>query len=647
MLNSETSLTAQREKARDEGKDWMENLRSSGVLDDFEVSAKEDEQVRRLKTAIHLLRKTQMVSLRPILPLLLSLKGEPYTIDDYFPFETFFRTFMPKETVLKTARQCTKSTSLAAQGLILSNCIPYFSTLYVTPLYEMIRRFSTSYVGDFIANSPIARLFMDRSTMNSVLQRSFKNRAKMYFSFAFLSPDRTRGVPADKLSIDEVQDMDATFVPVIKETLSGSKWGITQYAGTPKSLDNTIEKLWTDSSMAEWLIKCHRGGCGHWNVPALEHDLLDMIGPASTEVSEKRPGVVCAKCRKPLRPRQGRWVHRRKDRRVDFAGYHVPQCVLPMHYADPVKWATFVGKREGRGNTTFTTFLNEACGESCDFGSRIVTETDLKQAAVLPWENSISEAEARASDYVFKILAVDWGGGGSSKASGKKAESGYKAVASYTVLVAMGMKSDGRIDVLWGMRSLTPHDHVREAKLCIGAVRRLGLSHIAHDYTGAGSLRETIINQAGFAWDRLVPIQLGRTGVRDIMAHHPASEQHPRDFYVIDKPRTLQLTCQWIKTGMLRFFKYDFKGSEEPGLIRDFLALVEEKTSTRLGGDVYSIHKDPNLCDDFAQAVNIGCVTLWKLSGRWPDVTAAAKMEVDPALMSLCSPANPWEEDRY
>lgn len=524
------------------------------------------------------------------------------------------------------------STSLAAQGIVMSNTIPYFSTLYVTPLYEMIRRFSSSYVKPFIETSPIGRMFSGASTMNSVLQRTFKNRSQMFFSFAYLDAERTRGIPSDKNVIDEVQDIDSSFLPIIHETMSGSPWQLVQYAGTPKTLDNTIERLWKDSSQAEWMIKCHRGGCGHWNCPSIHHDLLDMIGPYRADICEEEPGLVCAKCRKPLRPRTGRWVHASPDRRLSFAGYHVPQLILPMHCADPQKWGALLGKQEGKGNTAFNVFLNEVCGESWDLGSRIVTETDLRAAATLPWENKVEEAEAaQQGRYAFKVLAVDWGGGGESRRKNKNEG------PSYTCMAAMGMTTDGRIEVFWGMRSLTPHDHEREARLCIGAIRRFGLSHLVHDYTGAGALRETIVNHCGFPYENLVPMYLGRTAVGDVMVPHAATDSHPRDFYVLDKPRSLQLTCHAVKTGGLRFFKYDYRNSDDQGLLHDFLALVEEKTMTRLGGDVYTITKDPNSCDDFAQAVNMGCAALWKMSGMWPKVAEMSRLQVDPGLAAAAS----------
>jgi hypothetical protein len=74
-----------------------------------------------------------------------------------------------------------------------------------------------------------------------------------------------------------------------------------------------------------------------------------------------------------------------------------------------------------------------------------------------------------------------------------------------------------------------------------------------------------------------------------------------------------------IRTKKLKFFAYDYVSSEDPGLIQDFLALVENKTTTASGSDIYTIQRNPAMSDDFAQSVNIGALCLWHMTGAWPD----------------------------
>lgn len=562
-----------------------------------------------------------------LLPFVFSLRGQPYDIKNHFVFEPFYRLDQPRRTVWKTGRQVAKSTNLAAQGVLQSVVIPYFNTLFVTPLYEMIRRFSGDYVRPFIEQSPVKPLWSDTTTDNSVLQRSFKNHSKMYFSFAFLNADRTRGITASKLAIDEMQDMHWDLIGVLREVLSAQTvHGYEQYTGTPKTLDNTAHNLWVRSSQAEWVIRC---GCGKWNVPALEHDLMQMIGPWRYDINEASPGVICAnpKCRKPVSPREGAWQHAYPSRRLEFPGYHVPQIIMPTHYAHPHKWATLLGKQQDTLTMTYAQFLNEVCGESCDIGAKLVTQTDLLKAATLH-PNVKEEALKHVNEYVMRVLACDWGGGG-------------KDETSYTVYAVLGLLPDGKIDVIYGERSYNPFDHVGEAQIAINLVDQFQCRLLAHDYDGSGSLRETLILQRGFPLNRIVPIAYIGPCRGAPMRHVAATDRHPRNHYQVDKTRALLLVCHQLKTQQLRFFKYDFIDPDRPGLLHDFLALIEEKINSRAGSDVYTIQRNPERTDDFAQAVTYGCCTLWHSGGRgWPRLVESSGLRASARAFEATSPAS-------
>lgn len=550
-----------------------------------------------------------LASTEPLLPVLLNLKGRPYDLSDHFPFSPLFRTTLPRKTVLMCARQVSKSTSQASCGILFSNSVPHTTTLFITPLFEQIRRFSSNYVGEFIDQSPVKQLWSDTTTNNSVLQRSFRNASKQIFSFALLNVDRTRGVTSDVCKFDECQDLMREHIPIIQETMSFSDWAISVYAGTPKSLDNTMEGFWQRSSQAQWIVPCY--ACGRENIPSNEYDLQEMIGPYSPDISEARPGTICAKCGRPINPRFGRWLHKYPDRRWEFAGYHVPQILMPLHYAKPAKWSELLAKRE---YLPANVFHNEVLGESYDSGSKLVTLTELKAAATLPWNNRPNDPDgemlARLEHYPMRVLGVDWGGGG-------------KEGVSFTTLALLGWKSGGEIDVLWGKRLTTPHDHIREAKEIREWISRFRPHFIAHDYTGAGTLRETFLVQTGrIPADRIVPIAYVRSASHNIINFVAASPVHPRKHYQADKTRSLLYTTNVLKLGQLRTFRYDYRSDDEPGLLHDFLALVDEKVETASSAGIYVIKRQEGFSDDFAHAVNLGCLSLWSINDAWPDFAA-------------------------
>ena len=601
-----------------------------GELMSIDISDYKSVQTRMCVMG-ELAKQFHFPSLEPLLPLILNLNGKPYTLQNHYPFAPLFRCLTPKNQVWCTGRQVSKSTSLAAHGVAVANAVPFFKTLFVTPLYEQIRRFSNNYVRPFIDQSPVKVLWSGTTTENSVLQRSFKNNSMMLFSFAMLDADRVRGVSVDRVCIDEVQDMDPDHIPIIQETMSYSRYATSYYTGTPKTLDNLIYGLYKRSSQAEWFIPCR--SCGHWSIPSLDHDLDKMIGPYNDHISEKYPGTVCAKCQKPITPRDGRWVHRYPERRWQFAGYHVPQIILPLHFSDAEKWSTLLLKREGYGNMTQAQFYNEVMGESVDTGQKLVTETELRAASILPWENKKEpdpQCYAHLEYYRHRVLAIDWGGGG---------EDGV----SFTVIAILGFRPDGSIDVLWAKRLVIGGDHLQEAVECMRWSQYFNCDFVAHDYTGAGTVRETVMVQAGFNLDRVMAVRLVRSASQDLMVFKEPTPINHRAHYSLDKTRSLLYTCQAIKLKQIKFFQYDWTSQDAPGLISDFLALVENKTDSRLGGDIYTITRNTLLTDDFAQAVNIGAAAIWHIAQAWPNFAQLAGINTAAAAASPTTNVQ-WED---
>lgn len=388
--------------------------------------------------------------------------------------------------------------------------------------------------------------------------------------------------------------------------MSHSTWAVKKSTGTPKTLDNLLQIKWEESSQAEWFVPCfHCTTNGHptYNIPSIEYHLDAMIGPWREDISDKSPATICYKCGKPISPRFGRWVHRYKARRWTHAGYHIPQIIMPIHFADPNKWSTLLLKRR---TLPAYLFYNEVLGEAYDTAAKLVTLADLNKAAVL-WPNDDHEALQRRRNYSLVVLGVDWGGGG-------------KAGDSYTTLALVGVLPTGELNVIWGKRLLTPHDHIREAKEIIHYCNMFSPDFVAHDYTGGGSLRETILIQSGYPLQKIMACSLVRSARQAPCQFIPATMQHPRDHYNVDKARTLLLTCAMIKLGRLRFFQNDYISESEPGLIRDFLALVEDKISSQAAAEIYRITKIANKSDDFAQAVNFACVAIWHATRSWPNL---------------------------
>lgn len=569
-----------------------------------------------LEVAQKLLKHVQggFTSLVPLLGFL-TIKGKPYTLNDHFVMSPMFKLNLPRRMVWKCGRQVSKSYSLSSSGILRSSGTAYLQSLYVTPRYEQIRRLSSNIVRPLISNSYIRDMLIDETCVQHVLQRSFTNEAAMYFSFAFLDVDRVRGISADIIDIDEVQDMDYDFIPVIHECMSASKLSVSFYSGTPKTMDNGLQALWEDSSQAEWVTPCE--ACNHWSMASLQADLRNMIGSK---------GVVCGKCQKPINPRAGHWYHTAGKDHPDFHGYHVPQVVMPMHYDNPHKWHELLAKRDGRGNYSPQKFLNEVLGESADVGVKLITVTDIRNASVLG-VNEYKEAVNRFKHCKVRVLGVDWGGGGEEE-------------ISFTTAALVGLNGrTGKCECHYCVRLHTAYTHDEEAKILMRLFQESFCHYMAHDYGGSGSVRETLMIQGGMPVERIVNFNYVRATARHMVAYVPPREGDIRGFYSVDKARALVLMATCVKSGIIQL--PDYETSKD--VTHDLLALMEDKHEMPAGADIFLIRRQPKLPDDFAHSLTYGCLAIWHTQQQYPDLSSANSIRMSDAQLSLASPPNAWE----
>ena len=560
-------------------------------------------------------------SLVPLLPLL-QLKGKPYHLADHFCFEPMFKLRLSRRTYWKCGRQVSKSTSMAAQSVVQTATIPHFGTLFVAPRYEQIRRISTNFVKPFIEQSLIKNIITNKHVENSVLQKSFLNDAKMYFSFAFLDVDRIRGLSVDCVKYDEIQDIEIDFIPIIRECMAASRFGLEMFFGTPKTLDNTLQALWEESSQGEWVVPC---GCGKENIPNAEYDLLKMIGDI---------GPICVSCGRVVDPRLGYWLHAHADRIASDASYHVPQILLPMHYEDPEypgrlprkaseKWLELLNKRDGKGGYDTSKFMNEVLGESSDTGVKLVTMTDIRRTSVLN-KNERRAALDQIGRYRYRALGVDWGGGG-------------EEMVSTTTAAVVGFDPvTGKTDCIYTKRMHSAMTHDEEARELIDMFKAFQCHFFAHDFGGSGSVRETLMIQAGLPMQKIVPFMYVRASVKK-MIESAKIRGGRRPYYTLDKARSLVLQAQCLKTQMIRLPDYD----SSKAITHDLLALIEDKHDSPSGADIFLITRNPKMSDDFAHALNYGALAIWHIERCYPDLSKITKMKLTEDQKRFAQPPRP------
>jgi Phage terminase large subunit (GpA) len=305
-----------------------------------------------------------------------------------------------KRKLLMAGRQVEKSTLLGNSTLAHCAINPHFRVLYVSPSNQQTKVFSRDRIAEPIQLSPYLTSTTNSKLLKNVFEKKFTNFSQITLRFAFLNADRVRGIPSDFVIIDELQDILLENIPVIEECASHSFYKFFTYAGTPKSLDNTLEAYWSRwSTQNEWLVPCrHHGtpkdrGSWHWNI-------LDEanIGDLS---------LICDLCGKPINPRDPEciWGAMNPEPRVDkpYEGYRIPQLMVP--------WIDFSDIKDKQKKYSRAKFNNEVLGRSFDSGTRPLTRQDLRKNC-WPDLSMIHYREVMQYSAAYPVfMGIDWGTG--------------------------------------------------------------------------------------------------------------------------------------------------------------------------------------------------------------------------------------------
>lgn len=385
-----------------------------------------------------------------LLPIFFRMKGKPFSLVGREQFSVLFSNEMVRETIVMSGRQEGKSASLSRSETFDMLSIPEFQLLYVAPLQEQARRYSDLYINEAIQSCPLAQLLQsskmagvlsDAKILKATGHKTFANGSGLQLTYAKTSADRARGIMADRIDVDECQDIGPDILPVIQESLTSSEYGCTRYTGTAKVVENLIEAKWQKSSMCEWVMKCP--GCGYYNIPNLDGKVLQMI---------QADGMHCVHCGKKLNVREGQWIAAYPDRMSSFRGYHIPQVVCPFIVESRNNWDKLLHKLM---NGVLATFIQENLGISYSVGQRLLTMQHIRRQCMLPTTKRLQEIlKANPTRYSFIVAGIDWGGA---------------ELSSFTVITVIGIRPNGRIDVLWARRyrGFDPDEQMEDiAKIC-------------------------------------------------------------------------------------------------------------------------------------------------------------------------------------
>lgn len=360
-----------------------------------------------------------------------------------------------RKVLFMTSRQTEKSTTLGNRLLAMVGMRRNYTPLFVTPSAMQTMVFSRARIDDIIEISPVIRAL--RGDSYNILEKNFKNGGRIYLRYAFLNADRIRGLSANALVCDELQDLLTDIMPVIEEVTSHHQDTISLYSGTPKTFDNTIEKYWGHSTQSEWAVPCeHHGTPGdpsswHWNVLGMAN-----IG---------KHGPVCARCKKPISAEHPRaqWVAMNPG--AEFEGLRICRLMVPWFAKNERKWADMLLDRE---RYPLGKFMNEVLALSYDGGSKPLSRAEIQRACDAKYPNTL-ETALLERDNCQLYAGIDWGTGSDS---------------SYSVLSIGGYcRRDNAFQILCSIRFIgplaEPEPQMREIMRIINTLR---VRYIGADY---------------------------------------------------------------------------------------------------------------------------------------------------------------------
>jgi len=396
----------------------------------------------------------------------------------YVPFSFEGRRHMrqPYDTparriLLFCARQVEKSTLLGNKMIAYSCLVAGYRSLYVSPSATQTKTFSHDRIKDPLETSHVLKSFTTSVLQQNVFEKQFINRSKITLRYAFLNADRTRGIPAWGLCVDELQDILGDNIPIIEQCTSHAPelWKRYIYSGTPKSLDNVIEYYRSNlSTQGEWVVPCdaHGGETGrYWNV----------LGEKNIGLK----GLSCEKCGALIDPTHpdAQWANMVKydPRRAPFESYRIPQLMVPWKSWDEI---LLDYRRYPRDK-----FYNEVLGISFDSGMRPLTTAQVQECAhPKVTMNPDMLRKYRALAYGHPIYAgLDWGTG----------------EHSFTVLV-LGMYVGTKFRIFYAHRFEGEEtDPVVQLDMIVQMLKDFNVRVIGADYGGGFHSNDRLVREFG------------------------------------------------------------------------------------------------------------------------------------------------------
>lgn len=465
--------------------------------------------------------------------------------------------------ILKFGRQTHKSTTMGCLLTIPMLKYNNFHSLYIAPTGNQVSVFSNDKLKGTLEDSPIINEhYRDGKTPDQVTFKQLKNGSKIYLRSAYHTADASRGISADQCGFDEIQDLVADHIPVIEQCMSHSlaKWthrydaepylpmhifNSKIYAGTPKTLDNTLERYWNVSSQNEWIVRCSH--CNKFNY-----------------LCEKNIGktcLVCSKCDKPLYYEHGQWVSM-KSEGVVLDGYRMPQIAVNWvnNHKFPQIWKTNV--IDTQSTYSIEKYYNEVLALPYANARHPLNEHDMKAVCgeyEMYREDGYDQHGKRCGAPII-TAGIDWGKGDTMSGT------------SYSVLTIMGWVRGVPTVLFMKKYKGRLSDPILQVNDMLRIIKAFEANFTIADMGDGRTSNAMMVNA------------LGASGFAELYEHGTLKQKvkwnSDSGYYIINRTQMMTDLFMEITRKQIQFFQWgDFKGD----FLSDFTSICSEYSEqTRL-----------------------------------------------------------------
>lgn len=502
----------------------------------------------------------------------LKLEGEKFTLTGtgYKPFTDIYRYIgikalekNSKPLVLVKGRQVGGTTmALALEMYFMGSGLfggdkPPIRIIHAFPNLEIASRYTKSKLDPMIGDSKIIGTskkgkpltymedLLDSNQIGDSLKfKRFKGGNFMWIESTGINADRIRGLTADVIFFDEVQDTPGEALTNAGKILHASKYGtptkgVQVFFGTPKKKGSDFHKIWLQSNQQFFHLGCEK--CEkHFPLYTLETDEWENVW-----VYEKT--VKCTHCGhlqdKLNAAERGKWVETKPLKECAYIGFHINQLFSPK----ATKELILAEKPQNHPINTERLYRNEVLGEFYQGDSTPITAEEILEKC-----GDLNRKFSRSADpdeLVF--LGIDYGlkADLEQQATPEKKQSGQ----SYSTAVVLKLQQAGILSIECAMK-FKKNDYAYKKELIDELMRSFSVKVAVGDIGFSQDFSEqlSVVYQDRYLVSRASGKIVTPSKVKFNSEMIPKEIQFDRDHYISEM-------FEKLKNGKIRFPYGDYE----------------------------------------------------------------------------------------